>query len=337
MQVSWIAAIGPALPSTWKAVLAHATQRMADLASSAGDATLFAESNMTLALGLTSSKCSYKDLYWQRMIDHIAAEIWIVAVRLGTLVCSPRTRQQRIAARLGRRNPIVFPASPCVPVYRVEELALNPRGASIDANPDLGDIGAPRPSGAENGVRTIGFESLIHTGACDLRFQFHLRERPAHGCPLGIIPIAVVGRLPVALKRLRGRNDVGQPLYRRHAVMSRHYGAQRISVIGRQILPVHLVGDQHVRLHRSRPRDAASIRDRPRRLWLFLRHATISAFHNEVARIIGQSGAFQQHGKGNTRPFGIADRPEFPLRARRWRHQEYPAVAGALQCGDACP
>src|SRR5882724_8143127 len=337
MQVSWIAAIGPTLPSTWKAVLVHATQRMADLASSAGDATLFAVSNMALALGSTSSKCSYKDLYWQRMIDHIAAEIWIVTVRLGTLVGSPRTRQQRVAARLCRRNPIVFPAAPCAPVYRVEEFALNPRCASIKANPDFGDVGVARPSGTENGVGTIRFESLIHTGARDLRFQLHLRERPADGCSLGIIPIAVVGGLPVALKRLRGRNDVGEPLYRRHAIVPRHNGAQRISVIGRQILPVHLVGDQHVGLHRPRPRDTASIRDRTRRLWLFLWHAAISAFQNEVAHIIGQSGAFQQHGKGNTRPFGIADRPEFPLRARRWRHQEYAAVAGALQCGDACP
>src|SRR6266850_3923214 len=217
-----------------------------------------------------SSERSYKDLNWQRVIDHIAAEIWIVTVRLGTLVCSLRTRQQRIAAWLCRRNPIVFPASPCVPVHRVEELALNPRRASIKANPNFGDVGVPRPSGTENGVGTIRFESLIHTGACDLRFQLHLRERPAHRCSLGIIPIAVVGSLPVALKRLRGRNDVGQPLYRRHAVMPGHYGAQRISVIGRQILPVHLVGDQHVGLHRPRPRDTASIRDRTRRLWLFL-------------------------------------------------------------------
>src|ERR1700682_240816 len=77
------------------------------------------------------SRRSDKDLNGQRVIDHIAAEIWIVTVRLGTLVCSPRTRQQRVAARLCRRNPIVFPASPCVPVYRVEEFALNPRRASI--------------------------------------------------------------------------------------------------------------------------------------------------------------------------------------------------------------
>src|SRR5216683_3386418 len=54
-----------------------------------------------------SSERSYKDLNWQRVIDHIAAEIWIVTVRLGTLVCSPRARQQRIAARHSRAGPVL--------------------------------------------------------------------------------------------------------------------------------------------------------------------------------------------------------------------------------------
>src|ERR1700720_3761195 len=149
-----------------------------------------------------NSERSYKDLNWQRVIDHIAAEIWIVTVWLGTLVCSHRTRQQRITAGLCRRDPIIFPAAPCVPAYRVEEIALHPRSAGVEADQDLGDFGIPGPSGAENGVGAIGFEHLVDAGACDLRLQFHLGERPAHRCPLGIIPIAVVRRLPVALKRL---------------------------------------------------------------------------------------------------------------------------------------
>jgi AAA domain len=52
------------------------------------------------------------------VIDHIAAEIWIVTVWLGTSVCSHRTRQQRITGGLGRRNSVVLPASPCVPVVQ---------------------------------------------------------------------------------------------------------------------------------------------------------------------------------------------------------------------------
>src|SRR3979411_184503 len=104
-----------------------------------------------------NSKRSYKDLDWKRVIDHIAAEIWIVTVWRGTLVCSRCARQQLITAWLCRRDPIVFPAAPCVPAYRVDEIALNPRCAAIEADPDLGDVGVPRPSGTENGG-TTGFE-----------------------------------------------------------------------------------------------------------------------------------------------------------------------------------
>src|SRR5258705_9749204 len=92
----------------------------------------------------TQSRRSHKDLNWQRVIDHIAAEIWIVTVRLGTLVCSLCLRQQCVTAWLRGRNPVVFPAPPCVPVDRVEEIALNPRGAAIEADPDLGDFSVPR-------------------------------------------------------------------------------------------------------------------------------------------------------------------------------------------------
>jgi hypothetical protein len=92
-----------------------------------------------------SSKRSYKDLDWQRVIDHIAAEIWIVTNWLGTLVCSRRARQRRITAGLCRRDPIVFPAAPCVAAYRVDEIALNPRCAAVKADPDLGDLSLPGP------------------------------------------------------------------------------------------------------------------------------------------------------------------------------------------------
>src|SRR5260370_33106764 len=87
---------------------------------------------------------SYKDLDGQRVIDHIAAKIWIVSVWLGMLVRSPRTRQQRITAGLCRRDPIVFPAAPCVAAHRREESALYPRAAAIAADPDLGDVHLPR-------------------------------------------------------------------------------------------------------------------------------------------------------------------------------------------------
>jgi hypothetical protein len=97
-------------------------------------------------------------------------------------------------------------------------------------------------------------------------------------------------------------------------------------MIGRQIFPIHLVGEEHVGFDRQRPRDTTGIRDRTRWPWLFLRHAAISAFQNDVAHVIGESSAFQERGKGNAGPFRIADRTELPLCARYRRRQEYSAA-----------
>src|SRR3982074_1037173 len=145
--------------------------------------------------GLGSSplrKRSDKALDWQGVIDRIAAEVRIVTVWLGTLVCSLCARQQCVAAGLCGRHPVVFPAPPCVPVDRVEEIALNPRGAAIEADPELGDFSVPRPCGTKDGVGAAGLDRLVHARPRDLRLQLHLRERPAHGSPIGIVPIAVV-------------------------------------------------------------------------------------------------------------------------------------------------
>src|SRR5206468_4570407 len=128
-------------------------------------------------------------------------------------------------------DPIVFPAAPCVTVHRIEEIALNPRRASIKTDPDLGDIGIASPGSTVNGVRAIGFEPLVHPRTCDLGFQSHLCERSTDRYSRGIVPIGVVGRLPVALEGLSGSNNVGQPLDGRHAVVPRHYGAHWIAVI----------------------------------------------------------------------------------------------------------
>jgi hypothetical protein len=87
-------------------------------------------------------------------------------------------------------------------------------------------------------------------------------------------------------------------------------------MIGRQILAVHLVGDQDIGFHRPCPWDAADIGDWTGRLRLLLRHTAIGAFQDDVAHVVGQSSAFQQHGKRYTRPFSIADRTEAVNRHR---------------------
>src|ERR1700709_289417 len=110
-----------------------------------------------------------KDLDRQRVIDYVAAEVRIVAVRLGTLVGPLCLRQQRVAAGLRRRGPVVFPAPPCVPVDRVEEIALDPGGAAIEADPDLGDLGIPCPCGTADRVGTAGVDGFLPPPALEQR------------------------------------------------------------------------------------------------------------------------------------------------------------------------
>src|ERR1700747_3453212 len=115
------------------------------------------------------------------MIDHVAAEVRIVVVRLHTVIRTFSAREQRVATSLPRRDPVVFPAPPCVPTYGIEEIALDPRCAAIEADPNLRYIGITRPSGAENRIAPARLQRFIYARAGDLRFQLHFGERAANG------------------------------------------------------------------------------------------------------------------------------------------------------------
>src|SRR5882757_10299356 len=66
-----------------------------------------------------------KDLDRQRVVDHIAAEVRVVAVWLQALVRTLGASQKCIPTGLRRRDPVVSPAPPRITVYRIEELALD--------------------------------------------------------------------------------------------------------------------------------------------------------------------------------------------------------------------
>src|SRR5258708_29946106 len=90
-----------------------------------------------------------KDLDRQRVVDDVAAEVRIVAVSLEALVPTPGARQNCIVTGSRRRDPVVFPAPPRGPAYRIAEVALDPRSAAVDAHPGLCSIGRPRPFGTQ--------------------------------------------------------------------------------------------------------------------------------------------------------------------------------------------
>src|SRR5262249_39024783 len=95
-----------------------------------------------------------------------------------------------------------LPTSPRIPLSGVEEFCLGPGLSTIRAHRDLRDLGLARPRRAENRVGLVRGERFIHTWPGDLGLHLHLAQRAAHGFALYIIPVSIVGRLPVSLKRL---------------------------------------------------------------------------------------------------------------------------------------
>jgi hypothetical protein len=103
-----------------------------------------------------------------------------------------------------------------------------------------------------------------------------------------------------------------------------------------QITPIHLVGDQDIRLNRFLPRHTASVGDRAGRFGLFNRHTMISSFENDFARIVRQASALQQGSQRHARPFRVADRAQFPLGASDLWDEKDATIARALQRRDPC-
>src|SRR5258708_37389009 len=160
------------------------------------------------------SRGGNEDLDWKRVNDHVTAEIRIVLVGLDALVSGFRAGEQRVAARSSRRDPVVLPAPPCVPAQRIEEIALDPRCTAVQAEPDLRYIGVAGPHCAENRIGTTRLERLINARSRDLGLQLHFSEWPANRYSGRVVPIRIVGRLPITLERLCGRDAAHGSAYR---------------------------------------------------------------------------------------------------------------------------
>src|SRR5437868_7937428 len=143
--------------------------------------------------------------------------------------------QQGVAPRLPRSLPSKLPTSPRMPAHGVEEFGLGPSLSAVCAYRDLTDLGLPRPCGAENRVDLVRGQHFVNAWPGDLGFEFHLSQRAPHGLSVQVLPVAVVGGLPVTAKRLTHGLDVRQPFDGSHAIMTGDNGAHRISMIQREV------------------------------------------------------------------------------------------------------
>src|SRR5258708_5329131 len=77
-----------------------------------------------------------KDLDWQRLVDHIAAVVLVMLVRLDAAVRTLRSRQQRVSPRLLRRKPVKLPTTPRIPLNGIEKFCLGPNFPTVGAHRD---------------------------------------------------------------------------------------------------------------------------------------------------------------------------------------------------------
>src|SRR5258705_3848568 len=129
--------------------------------------------NASRASQLRTSGFFYEYLDRERVIDHIGAVAPVVLVRLDDAGRVPGAGQQRVLPRLLRRQPIKFPASPCMSSYRVYEFCLGPGSATVGAHRNLRHIRFTRPCSTVNRVDPVWSERFINTWSRNLGFELH--------------------------------------------------------------------------------------------------------------------------------------------------------------------
>src|SRR6266850_6232496 len=107
------------------------------------------------------------------MIDHVAAIVLVMLVRLHAAVRILGTGQQGVLSRLLRCKPIKFPTSPRMPLSRVQKFCLGPGLTTVSAHRDLSYLGLARPCSAGNCVYPVRCKRFVNTWSGDLGLQLH--------------------------------------------------------------------------------------------------------------------------------------------------------------------
>src|SRR5438105_4405572 len=114
----------------------------------------------------------------------------LVRLRVAVRICG--TGQQRVLSRLLRHAPIEFPASPRVPLSRVQEFCRGPGAATVSAHADVSDLRLAGPCCAGNRVDLVRFKRCIHGWSGALGLCVYFSQSTAYGLSSLSIPIAVV-------------------------------------------------------------------------------------------------------------------------------------------------
>ena len=164
----------------------------------------------------------------------------------------------------------------------------------------------------------------------NLRFDLYLGSALQFSNAIALLPIRVVKRLIIPRKRTVGDDDALEPFDRRHRIPTGHDGANWKAMLGRQVVTIHFVSQQHIAT-RFLQRDATRERQfASRTLWV-LKHAAVGSFQNHFARIWFGTRSIEQGRKSHAGPLGGAYRTEVPLHALYFQLEETSVVPCAFQ------
>src|SRR4029077_11653719 len=115
------------------------------------------------------------------MIDHVAAVVLVMLVRLHAAVRIFGTCQQGVLSRLPRCKPIKFPTSPRMPLSRVQKFCLVPGLLTVGAQRERSCLGLARPCSAGNCAYLVRCKRFVNPWPGDFGLQLHFCQRATHG------------------------------------------------------------------------------------------------------------------------------------------------------------
>src|ERR1700688_2327076 len=142
--------------------------------------------------------------------------------------------------------PVVLPPAPHTKDGGIYDLGFRPRLHGLCRNFHFDDLVFSGPGRSEDGVAAAGGYDLTDARTRNGGFDLHLQQWATDGQSIFVVPVTVVGCLPVALKRFIDSPDGGEPFDRCHTVAAGYNCPHGISVVARDVFAVHLVSEQYV-------------------------------------------------------------------------------------------
>src|SRR6266550_1192158 len=107
------------------------------------------------------------------MVDHVAAVVRVMLLRLDAPAGIFGPRHQRVSPGLLRGQPVKLPTAPCIPANGIYKSCRSPRLATVRAHRDLGYLAFAGPCSAGDSVWLVRRNSFVNPRSGDFGLQFN--------------------------------------------------------------------------------------------------------------------------------------------------------------------